>query len=63
MGITMARDYDTMTTGGVYGNSYRAETLDEAAALAEKDGYTVLDLDDYAGRIIIGNQRTVPQKD
>ena len=44
--------YQTMTTGGIYGQEYRAADVEAAAQLAEADGYEVLDIMDDL--IVIG---------
>ena len=38
------RRYTTMTVDGGYGATYTCATLDDACALAEADGYDVLDV-------------------
>lgn len=55
--MTAKAYYQTMTTAGLPGNQYLAETIEEAASLAEKDGYEVLDYAD-PDTLVVANHRT-----
>lgn len=47
------KTFETMTIGGVYGNSYEAASIEEAGVMAIQDGYELIDYDDDNDRLII----------
>jgi hypothetical protein len=52
---TMMANYQTMTVNGGRGSDYEAVTDDEATAMAEADGYTVLDVTELgaSGQLVL----------